>query len=152
MSIIYAHPTKQLLAAAENAAINGVKFVFDAKVLSIHYENSSNTFFITAADFFGKEKEIEAQYIVNAAGVFADDVAKMAGDDSFFITAIKGQYFLLDSEVKNLTNHLNIRVTDAGNARSKGMYVGKTFHDNAIFGSNYEVTDKDDVTTSTGIP
>jgi glycerol-3-phosphate dehydrogenase len=142
-------PYEAALAAAENAAENGTKFIFDAKVLSISYENSSKTFFITATDFFGKGRTIEARYIVNAAGVFADDIAKMAGDDSFLITAIKGQYFLLDSEVKNLTKHLNIRVTDAGNARSKGMYVGKTFHDNAILGSNYEVTDKYDVTTST---
>jgi glycerol-3-phosphate dehydrogenase len=142
-------PYEAALAAAENAAANGIKFVFDAKVTGIHHENASNIFYVTAADFFGKEKIVEAQYIVNAAGVFADDVAKMAGDDSFVITAIKGQYFLLDSEVKNLTNHLNIRVTDADNAGSKGMYVGRTFHDNAILGSNYEVTDKNDVTTST---
>ncbi len=142
-------PYEAALAAAENAAANGVKFIFDAKVTGIHHDNSSNTFHITATDFFGKEKEIEARYIVNAAGVFADDVALMAGDDSFKITAIKGQYFLLDSEVKNLTNHLNIRIADAGNARSKGMYVGRTFHDNAILGSNYEVTDKYDITTST---
>jgi glycerol-3-phosphate dehydrogenase len=141
-------PYEAALATAENAAANGVKFIFDAKVTGIYHENSSKTFYITATDFFGKEKEIEAQYIVNAAGVFADDVAKMAGDDSFAITAIKGQYFLLDSEVKNLTNHLNIRVADADNAGSKGMYVGRTFHDNAILGSNYEVTDKFDVTTS----
>jgi glycerol-3-phosphate dehydrogenase len=141
-------PYEAALAAAENAAANGAKFIFDAKVSCIHHEDSSNIFFITATDFFGKDRTIEAQYIVNAAGIFADDVAKMAGDDSFLITAIKGQYFLLDSEVKNLTKHLNIRVADAGNARSKGMYVGKTFHDNVLFGSNYEVTDKYDVTTS----
>lgn len=141
-------PYEAAIATAENAAVNGAKFLFDAKVTAISYENSSRAFFITAADFFGRDKVIEAQYIVNAAGIFADDVAKMAGDNSFSITAIKGQYFLLDPEVKNLTKHLNIRIADADNARSKGMYVGKTFHDNSILGSNYEVTDKYDLTTS----
>ncbi|MBN1298614.1 MAG: FAD-dependent oxidoreductase [Actinobacteria bacterium] len=91
---------------------------------------------------------IKSDYIINAAGVYADDIAKMAGDDSFSITAIKGQYFLLDSDVKNLVNMLNIRVSDPENEESKGMYVGLTPHGNFILGSNYEVTEKDDTGTS----
>jgi glycerol-3-phosphate dehydrogenase len=141
-------PYEACIAVYENAAANGVKFLFDAKVENIAYENLNGTFFITAADFFGSKKVIQSQYIINAAGVFADDIAKMAGDDSFFITAVKGQYFLFDSEVTDLTKHLNTRIADSDNIRSKGMFVGKTFHNNVLIGSDYELTEKNDDTTS----
>ncbi len=141
-------PYEAVIAIAENSKANGVRFIFDSEVIAITRENASGAFFITTSDFSGKEKVIEAEYIVNAAGVFADDVAKMVGDESFSITAIKGQYMLLDPDVTNLVNHLNIRIPDAYNIRSKGMYVGKTFHNNIIMGSNYETTDKNDTTTS----
>jgi len=141
-------PYEAAIAIFENAKSNGATFIFDAKVTGIEYDRTQKTFLISAVDYFGSKKSIESEYIVNAAGVFADDVAKLAGDHSFSIKAIKGQYYLLDPDVKNLVNYLNVRVADKTNARSKGMYVGRTYHGNAIFGSNYEVTDKNDLATS----
>lgn len=46
---------------------------------------------------------ITTNYVVNAAGLFADDVARMVGDDSFTITPRKGQFIVTKSKV-NITN------------------------------------------------
>jgi len=97
---------------------------------------------------FKNIRTIEADYIINAAGVFADEIANMVKDNSFSITAVKGQYFLLDSDVKDLVKNHNIRVSDPKNIRSKGMVVAITISGNYLIGSNYEATHKYDFSTT----
>ncbi|MBM3706232.1 MAG: FAD-dependent oxidoreductase, partial [Actinobacteria bacterium] len=156
-------PYETAEALYENSVANGIKFLLSSEVLSIHFNKTSNKFVIEIGstlysnlpdrkDSFnpaGKpDTVVEADFIVNAAGVSADEIASMIGDDSFKIKAIKGQYFLLDSDVKDLVRHQNIRMSDPDNQKSKGMVVGITTGGNHIIGSNYEATDKHDFSTS----
>ena len=39
---------------------------------------------------------IRTRFVINAAGVHADEIAKLAGDDSFTFTPRKGEYILFD--------------------------------------------------------
>ena len=155
-------PYETAIALYENSIANGIKFLLSSEVSSIDFNKTINKFIIkvnnTLLNNLPDENTgnnltrqpdtiIEAEYIVNAAGVFADDIAEMIGDTSFRIKAIKGQYFLLDSEVKDLVRLHNIRMSDHDNQKSKGMVVGITTGGNFLIGSNYEVTDKHDLST-----
>src|SRR5659263_160740 len=77
---------------------------------------------------------IAADYVVNAAGIYADEIAKMVGDLSFEIKAVKGQYYLLDSETEDLVKRPNMRISDPETKKSKGMVVAPTTGNNIIMG------------------
>jgi glycerol-3-phosphate dehydrogenase len=148
-------PYEAAIALYENARANSVDFLLSSEACGISYDKTQKVFFIDTAsynpdlNYIVKHKSlIEADFIINAAGVFADDIAKMIGDDSFNITAIKGQYFLLDSEASNLVRRPNIRIPDIENKKSKGMLISPTTGNNIHLGSNYEVTNKYDYETT----
>jgi len=72
----------------------------------------------------------------------------MAGDGFYTIKAVKGQYFLLDSETHGFVKRPNFRVSDSENIKSKGMIIGPTIDNNLLIGSTYEATHKYDNHTS----
>lgn len=148
-------PYEAAIALYENARANSVNFLFSSEVRGISYDKNQKVFLIDIAgydhDLCCKVKHkslVEADFVINAAGVFADDIARMIGDDSFNITAVKGQYFLLDSEASDLVRRPNIRISDIENVKSKGMLVSPTTGNNIHFGSNYEITNKYDHATT----
>ena len=77
-------------AFAENAMENGAEIMRDCEVTDIRVEDGK----IAAVET--TEGAIRARFVVNAAGVFADKVAAMAGDNSFSIRPRKGEYVLFD--------------------------------------------------------
>ncbi len=152
-------PYEAVVALFENSRTNGVDFLLSREVKSIDFNNTDRNFKIKTVNtlpgrFPGvftastKVTIVEADYIVNAAGIFSDFIANMIGDNTFSIKAIKGQYFLLDSEVKDLVRMQNILMPDQDNLNSKGMVVGITTGGNHIIGSDYEDTGKNDESTT----
>lgn len=124
------------IALAENAADNGVCFHFDEPVASIR--KTEDGWLVNGA--------YETKYIVNAAGVYADQVHQLVFKDSFTITPRKGQYFLLDHEAKDLTSTVLFQLpTKLG----KGVLVTPTVHENILIGPTAEdIENKEDTTTS----
>jgi glycerol-3-phosphate dehydrogenase len=152
-------PYEAATALYENATINGINFLLSSEVRSIDFNESTKKFYLHIRNTSGAEEFlvdadteqeiiVEAEWVVNAAGVFSDEIALMIGDESFSITAIKGQYFLLDSEVEGLIRMQNFRLPDKENIRSKGMVVGITTGGNFLVGSNYTKADKYDISTA----
>ncbi|NIM44478.1 MAG: FAD/NAD(P)-binding oxidoreductase, partial [Nitrososphaeria archaeon] len=45
-------------------------------------------------------------YVINAAGLFADEVSAMAGIDEFKITPRKGEYVVYDKDLDGLVNRV----------------------------------------------
>ena len=82
-------PYELTIAAAENAVENGVDFIRNCAVTAIEKAPDGFTLQTTCG-------AIEAAYIVNAAGIHSDDIARMIGDDSISLVARKGEYYLLD--------------------------------------------------------
>ncbi len=117
-----------------------------SKVTSIKYEKFQKCFFINILptsnehSIFGYEPGvvIAADYVINAAGIHADEISKMVDDLSFEIKAVKGQYYLLDSEAGELVRRPNSRISDPKTKESKGMIVGPTIDGNILIGSTYE--------------
>jgi glycerol-3-phosphate dehydrogenase len=127
---------------AENAAMNGVKIHASTKVENIvHTRDKKNSFeIITNAGSF------KTKYIINAAGLYADDISAMVGITDFKITPRKGEEFLLDKKLEYLTNHL---IFPLPSKNSKGTLVIKTSDGNPMIGPTArEIEDKTDLSTS----
>ena len=119
------NPWEMALAMAEQAVENGVdlKLCYDVDGIA----KRDGVFVIS-----GKGKEdIEARFVVNAAGVYSDDVARMVGDESFSIDASRGQYYLLDKSQGELFDHVMFQCPGP---LGKGILVAPTVHGNLIVG------------------
>lgn len=132
-------PYELTIAAVENAVTNGVEFIRNCEVKSI-VENSDGYVLNTTTG------DINAKYIINAAGNFSDDLAKMVGDDSISLVARKGEYYVLDKSVGNLAVHT---IFQCPNEMGKGILVTPTVDGNLLIGPTaVNQESKDDISTT----
>ncbi len=132
-------PYELTIASVENAVTNGVELVRNCEVKAIS-ENSEGYVLTTTAG------DISAKYIINAAGNFSDDLARMVGDDSITIIPRKGEYYLLDKSVGNLAVHT---IFQCPNEMGKGILVTPTVDGNLLIGPTaINQEDKEDTTTT----
>lgn len=87
-------PFLMTIALAENAAVNGVSFRFDTtvKALSRNASDGHWNVLTAAGDTF------EARCIINAAGVYADELHNQVSAHKLSITPRRGEYQLLDKK------------------------------------------------------
>ncbi|MFC1624172.1 NAD(P)/FAD-dependent oxidoreductase [Candidatus Omnitrophota bacterium] len=131
-------PYRLVYDLSENAVRNGVKLFTETKVEAIE---SKGYFEISTS-----KGAFRARFLVNAAGLFADEVSRMVDVDDFRITPRKGQEFLLDKKKEYLTNHL---IFPLPTRTSKGVLIIKTADGNPMIGPTAEdVEDKDDLSTT----
>ena len=132
-------PYSLTIAAMGNAMDNGVKLITDFQVTGI----------VSLGDGFeiySGEKSVTASYIVNAAGLFGDSVARMAGDGFFTLHPRKGQYYLYDKSCPRYTLRTVFR---APGPMGKGVLVTPTVNGNTLIGPTAEnIDDKDDKSTT----
>jgi len=89
---------------------------------------------------------LKSRYVVNAAGLFADEIARMVGIDDFKITPRKGEEFILDKKREHIANHLLFPLPSK---TSKGILVIKTADGNPMIGPTaQDGDDKKDLSTS----
>lgn len=88
-------PYKVTVALAENAASNGVKVCLNTVVKDMTVENGEIVSVTT------NRGTIFPKVVINAAGVYSDKVAEMAGDRTFTIHPRKGINLILDKKTKN---------------------------------------------------
>ena len=131
------------IAMAENACVNGVKFEFDTEVTGFTKNSDSWVVHTNNADF-------SCKYVVNAAGVYADDLHNMISKDKIEITARRGDYLLLD---KKAGQHVSKTIFALPSKLGKGVLVSPTVHGNLLIGPTaIDVDDKDNIaTTQAGI-
>ncbi len=132
-------PYELTVAAVGNAMDNGADLKLDFEVKSIsridgRYEICSGT------------ETVKSRFVINAAGVYSDKIAKMVGDDSFTVHPRRGEYILLDKECGNLVNTTVFRTPSK---MGKGILVTPTVDGNLLLGPTSEdMTDKEDKSTS----
>ncbi len=132
-------PYELTIAAAECAVSNGVEFIRNCEVKAVETTGTHLVLDTT-------QGQISAKYVINAAGVFSDDLARMAGDDTISITARKGEYFLLDRAVGNTVSHT---IFQCPSKMGKGILVSPTVDGNLLVGPTAEdIDDKTNVATS----
>ncbi len=129
------------IAAAESAALNGVEFFLNTPVTAIVRGEDGWT--VTAG-----EREFRADYLVNAAGVNAPQIAALAGERDFPVVSApsRGQYMILDKQYGSLA-HSTLFVCPS--EKGKGILVSPTASGNLIVGPNAEpVSSVDDRETT----
>lgn len=136
-------PYELTLAAAENAVDNGVELILDCAIKDINKVDDNFELDTTRG-------KIVSKYVINAAGLFSDDISAMAGDDSFKINPRKGEYLLLDKRQGNVVNKV---IFQPPTVMGKGILVTPTVDGNLLLGPTAEnIFDKDDIsTTSIGL-
>lgn len=93
-----------------------------------------------------KPGKVCARYVVNAAGIYADEIAKMAGDDSIRIHPRRGEYLLLDRECGGLVSHTIFRTPSK---KGKGILITPTVDGNLLLGpTSVDGEDKEDKATT----
>ncbi len=95
---------------------------------------------------FAGERFIDAKTVINCAGVYADKIAQLIGDESFTIHARRGEYMLLDKECGTLCEKTVFRTPSA---MGKGILVSPTVDGNLLLGPTAEdIDDKSDTRTT----
>lgn len=132
-------PYELTIAAVENAVTNGVELIRNCEVKAIN-ENTDGYVLDTTVG------EINAKYIINAAGNFSDELARMVGDNSIELIPRKGEYYVLDKSVGNLATHT---IFQCPNEMGKGILVTPTVDGNLLIGPTaLNIEEKDDTTTT----
>ncbi len=132
-------PYELTIAAIGNAMDNGTVLYTDFEVQSIHpladgYEICAET------------QHVCAKTVINAAGVHADAIARMVGDDSFSITPRRGEYVLLDRECGSTVRSTVFRIPGK---MGKGILVTPTVDGNLLCGpTSVNIEEKDNTETT----
>ena len=128
-------PYQATWAIAESAVINGVTFLRNTAVHSITKGKSSFTLSTTAG-------VIKAKYVVNAAGLKADEISRLAGARDYRIIQRKGEYCLLDNKCINLVNHVLFQTPGP---LGKGVLVTRTVDGNILIGPSADAVSKETI-------
>lgn len=112
------------IALAENACDNGVEFQFLTEVETI--EKEAEGYVLKTS-----KGEIHTACVVNAAGVYSDQIHNFVSEKKLHITARKGDYCLLDKEAGSLVSHT---VFQLPTKMGKGVLVSPTVHGNLLTG------------------
>ncbi len=133
-------PYEAAVALYENAAANGCLFLFNYEVEKI----KKGQWFLV----FSSNSAIKAGCVINAAGLYADQIANMIGDYSFNIKGVKGEYLLLDNSVAHYAKRINFPITAGSKKKSKGILITPTAGGNILVGPTYSPCKKDDISTT----
>ena len=133
-------PYEAAIALAENARENSAKILLGTEAVGINVVN-------------GKVKAVKTNngiintaFVVNAAGLFADEISSMVGLSDFQITPRKGEYLIYDNSLGEFVKHPLFPIPTP---ISKGILVSPTVDGNIIVGPNAcDIKDKDDTTTT----
>lgn len=127
------------IALAENAFVNGVEFKFGQTVTDIQKQETG---YLVRT----KQETFETKIVVNAAGVYADQIHNMVSDSRMEITPRKGEYLLYDKNVGNMASHTLFQLPTA---LGKGILVTPTVHGNLLTGPTAtDIPDKEGKETS----
>jgi glycerol-3-phosphate dehydrogenase len=133
------NPYETVYALSENAAANGVKIEYEAEVRAIG--TNGKGWKVTTS-----RGNHEARYIINAAGLYADRIAAMAGVEVPRIYPWKGEEYLLDKHADRLTRRV---IFPLPRKETKGVLVIPTVDGNTMIGPTAEeMFDPEDVSTS----
>jgi glycerol-3-phosphate dehydrogenase len=116
---------------AENAVENGARVFLDTAVLNMETSEGHIKSVIT------NRGTLYPKAVVNAAGVFADDIAAMAGDRFYSIHPRRGTNAILDSKSSDgiaKTIVASMGTVSTGRLHSKGGGIVRTVEDNILVG------------------
>ena len=125
--------------AMENAVDNGVKLFLNEKVVKINKESNFYSIVCQSGNIY------QTKVVINAAGVYSDEIHKMVEDIDYTITPRKGEYFILDHYTDDLVKHT---IFPLPSEKGKGILVTPSIGGTYLIGPSAEaMPSKDDVST-----
>lgn len=137
-------PYLMTVALAESAVLNGAEFYFDTAVVGMEREGNKITAVRT------NRGTLYPKVVINAAGVYSDIIAEMAGDRHFTIHPRKGTEAIFDSKAAKAAKTVAGRfITGSKKSHTKGGGIVPTADGNLLMGPDAEETPlrEDDSTT-----
>ncbi len=131
-------PWEYCLALAETAVRNGADLHLETAVTGL--ERQAEGWLVRTG-----RGEFYARYVLNAAGVSAQEVHQMAAPKTFTIHPSRGQYFLLDKCEGDRVGHV---IFQCPGPSGKGVLVAPTVHGNLIVGPDAGPVEGNDVSTT----
>ncbi|MFD4033322.1 FAD-dependent oxidoreductase [Streptomyces sp. NPDC058637] len=127
------------LAFATQAVRAGVHLHLNCRVTDLADDGEAHTVSTSRGP-------LRTRYLVNAAGLYADEIDRLLGHDVFTVTPRRGQLIVYDKLARGLVSHILLPVpTSAG----KGVLVAPTVFGNVLLGPTAEDLDDKTATGST---
>ena len=156
-------PYEVALFAAEQAALHGAAFLFEQSVTSLDRLTAEEQ--AVAERVAERRRQVRrsaapyryrvstaggltmaARAVVNAAGVFSDEINNMVSARKLRIVARRGEYCLYDTDKGSVFSHTMFQ---APSSAGKGVLVTPTVHGNLLVGPNaVDQADKTDASTT----
>lgn len=134
------NPYEVCFSLIDNARANGVDLQVDSKVTGISRDADGVFNLVT------NQRVVHARFVVNCAGLYSDEIARMAGAGDFTIQPRKGEEYLLDKRLKGMVKKI---VFPCPTPESKGILVIPTYDGTIMVGPTaHFVADKEDRTTT----
>ncbi|MEG1947463.1 MAG: NAD(P)/FAD-dependent oxidoreductase [Lachnospiraceae bacterium] len=119
------------IAYGENAIANGAKISLNTAVLGMEVEHGNIKSVTT------NRGKIYPKIVINAAGTFAEDIAKMAKDRFYSIHPRKGTNSILDKQAGHLVNTIaSVKMLKKTVGHTKGGGMLHTVDHNILVGPN----------------
>lgn len=136
-------PYELAIAAGECAVGNGTEFIRDFPVESYTYDKG--VFTITAED----GRQVQAKVIVNAAGLYANELSKKFNGEDFDVKPRLGEYGLMDRSCEGLITHTVFQCPNP--VYGKGVLVAPTTHGNIFVGpTSFDMDDPENKSVRVG--
>lgn len=133
-------PYELTIAAVGNAMDHGAE-------LKRCFEVNAVTWLENGLELTAKDgRTVQTRFLVNAAGLYSDRIAALAGDDSFAVHPRRGEYMLLDRECGTLFSSTIFRTPSK---MGKGILMTPTVDGNLLVGPTSEdIEEKEDTSTT----
>ena len=139
-------PYELTIGYAENAVQNGARVFLDAAVQSMDVEDGHIKCVVT------NRGKIFPKIVINAAGVFSEEIAGMANDRFYSIHPRRGTNAILDkkfSDALTFSTVSSLGTASTKTGHTKGGGVIHTVHGNTLVGPDaVETIEKEDYSTS----
>ncbi len=137
-------PYEFTIALAECAARNGARVMLEAPVVAI--ECRPDGFLLTTP-----RGSFTARRVVNAAGLFADEVAALAGIADYRVYPYRGEYLITDKEAGAVLS-MPVYPVPPRDDSFLGVHITPTVEGNILLGPNSDaVEDKRDTATTRAV-
>ena len=132
-------PYELTIAAIGNAMDNGAELKLNFEVKKI--EKNDGQYLIKSDN-----ETVEARYVINCAGLYSDEIAKIAGESNISVHPRRGEYILLDKECGSIVSHTIFRTPSK---LGKGILVTPTVDGNLLLGpTSVDMEDKENKSTT----
>lgn len=136
------------LACATQAVVNGVELRLNFRVESSRSFTMDDGQWSRVYAISDGRETVFAHWVVNAAGLYSDDINNLFGHRNFKVTPRRGELIVYDKFARRLVNHVLLPVPTA---TTKGVLVSPTIYGNVLLGPTAEdLHDKTATNTSEG--